>query len=496
MALLPLDIPPGVVRPRTEYAMKGRWYDANHVRWSNGRLQPIGGWERVRNGSTGTPVRGATSWLPSSGERFVAFGSADGLYVHDNNILRDITPDTLEEGRVNSIYGLGWGAGLYGREAYGTARSTTGLVLDACTWSLDNFGDHLMACSTADGRLLRWVPGEVKAEPVPNAPENNVGLLVTNERFLVALGAGGDKRRIAWSDRENPEEWTPTATTEAGDLPLQSPGWIVGGMRHRGQNLIWTQTDVHTLNYVGPPYVYGLEQVGTGCGLIGPLAATGTQDLVVWMSDAGFWVFDGYVRPLPCDVHEYVFSDLNVLQGAKVAAGHNSEFNEIWFFYPSKSSVENDRYVVWNYLENWWTIGRLPRTTWVDRGVWQRPVAFAPDGHIYQHEQGYSDDGAFREVYAQTAALELGNGDRVMAVRQIIPDGCPAVASCVQVRFYLQQTPTGPTREAGPYQFTRADGYADARFTARQAKLRVENTRNSMFNLGVLRLDAVEGGRR
>lgn len=496
---------PGAWRNGTRFEAKGRWYDVNLVRWKDGQLQPIGGWQRVTTTPLSAPARGGLAWRTDANTKWAALGTADGLVVHTVDGQQDITPVGLEPGRITSLFGLGFGAGQYGMEAYGTQRTATGLVLEATTWSLDTFGSFLLAVSTADGRLVKWEAPVSDLDPVTpatfitEAPADNAAVLVTAERHVVLLGAGGDPRRIEWADRETLTVWSPLATNTAGGWDLVTPGKILAGVRFRAENLIFTDSDVHTMNYVGAPYVYGFQKVGQANGLMGPHAVVGLSDRVVWMGVNGFWTYDGAIREIPSDVNAYVFNDINVLQGAKVYAGNNNQFGEVWWFYPSKNSLENNRYVIWNYREGWWSYGQLARTTWLDKDVWPYAIACGADGHVYQHEQGYTDNGATRvgQVYAETGSMQLGNGERFVEVHGLIPDGCPNVPSCTQAYFKLRRTPMDPTViTKGPYTFGSYDGYTPARFSGRQAEMRIEATQDAMFKLGELRAATKEGSGR
>lgn len=501
----PLKPPPGAWRNGTRFEAKGRWYDVNLVRWKDGQLQPIGGWQRSSEVPMSAPARGGLAWRTDANTRWLALGTAYGLHVSTVDDQADITPVGLVPGRVTSLFGLGFGAGPYGEEAYGTERSATGLVLEATVWSLDNFGNFLLALSTADGRISKWEPPATNSGPivpatfVANAPIDNAAVLVTAERHVVALGAGGDPRRIEWSNRETLTEWTPSSTNTAGGWDLATSGKILRGVRFRGENLILTDVDVHSMNYVGAPYVYGFQKIGNANGLVGPNAGVALSDRFVWMGANGFWTYDGAIRELPSEVNNYVFSDINVLQGAKIYAGHNNSFGEVWWFYPSRNSAENDRYVIWNYRENWWSYGQLARTTWIDKEVWPYAMATKPDGHVYQHEQGYTDNGATRvgQVYAETGSVQLGNGERFVEVHGLIPDGCPNVPSCTQAYFKLRRTPMDPTViTKGPYTFGTFDGYTPARFAGRQVEMRIEATQDAMFKLGEMRAATKPGSGR
>jgi len=496
---------PGAWRNGSRYEASGRWFDVNLVRWTNGRLSPVGGWQKF----TTTPIvgapRGLHGWRANNHSRWLAAGSATQLFTHDNTNIKDITPAGFSAGRDNSVFGLGWGAAAYGTAAYGTARTTSGIVLEAATWSFDNFGEVLVACSSGDGRIYEWLPSQYgmtgdagKAKAITNAPVGVAYAFVTEERHIVALGIDGNPRRVSWCSREDRNTWASGPLNSAGNRDVESPGKLISAVKWRGGHLLFTDADVHTMQYVNSPLFYGFEPIGV-TSLVGPKAATGFGGgRVAWMATNGFWHYDGVLRQIPCDVQDYIFDDINILQGAKICAGHNSSFSEVWWFYPSKNSVENDRYVIWNYQDNWWSFGTMARTAWIDKGVWQHAVAGAPTGHLYQHEDGWTDSGVTRvgQVYAESGTIEIGRGERFTEVRQLIPDDCED-ADCVQVSFKLRENPRSePFATAGPYTFTQANGYTDARFAARQVEMKVEATKDADFHLGTLRGDVVAGSGR
>jgi len=395
MALIPLKIPAGFYRTGTELDASGRWRDGSLVRWRDGSLRPIGGWrvnENIASITTNAP-RGMHTWESNNGTRYVAAGSYNELFaVISSGTAYDIAPTDLTAGSEDAAVNIGYGYGFYGAGTYGTPRPDTGNLVAATTWSLDNWGEYLVACSTADGRLLEWQLGTSSdAAVIANAPTSNNGLIVTEERFIFALGAGGNPRKVQWCDREDNTTWTPAATNEAGDIELQTSGQIETAIRTRGQTLIITDVDAHTARYIGPPYVYGFERVGTSCGIISRKAAADVDMGVFWMGNGGFYRFDGnLVSEIPCDVHDYVFDDINTSQKSKTWAFTNGQFGEIWWFYCSSNSTEIDRYVALDYKENHWIIGDLSRTTGASRGVFEYPMLMGQDGAMYDHEVGLS----------------------------------------------------------------------------------------------------------
>ena len=497
---LPIKLPPGISRQGTVYQDKGKWYDGNLIRFFNGAIKPVGGWQRVSSTPINGMARGILAWRDLSEARWAAIGSNTKLYVSSSGSIVDVTPTGFVAGRQDSVYGLGFGAGMYGKQAFGTARSTTGLVNDAATWSFDTWGQNLVGCSTGDGTLWQWIPpasigSATPATAITNAPTQCRSTFVTEERYQIAIGANGDPRAIWWSTQGDNTVWTPAVSNTAGSLNLQTNGIGYTGKRVRGGNLIWTDVDVHFMNYVGSPYIYGIERIGTGCGLIGPNAAISTDTMAVWMSDRGFWIYDGYVKPLACPLQDDIYSNMNVLQGAKVYAGHNGAFGEVWWFYPSAQSVEIDRYVTWNYRENTWNWGALPRTAWVDKGAWTTPLAVGTDGYLYQHESGFGDNGTPRNIYLQSAVIELGNGDKLMQAQKLLSDGGFDHQS-FEVFFDVTNTPTATPVRFGPYVVNNPNGYTDVRFTGRQAQMLIQAIEDTDWRIGDWRLELVEGSRR
>ena len=237
MALVPLDLPPGVYRNGTDLQSQGRWRDSNLVRWHDGTMQPIQGWRTRSDTATADVTRSLKVWIDNSNNRWIAAGTYRKLYVYDDDSAQfDITPANLTAGSPTSIDSTSYGGGSYGDDGYGEPRPETSLGVSATTWSLDTWGDHLVACSDADGKLYEWqLATNTVAAPITNAPVGNTGLLVADERFIFALGSGGNPRKVSWCDRENNTVWSAAATNEAGYLELQTSGRIQCGVRVQNQ---------------------------------------------------------------------------------------------------------------------------------------------------------------------------------------------------------------------------------------------------------------------
>jgi len=495
MSLVKLEIPPGVYRNGTEYQVSGRWYDANLIRWVDGVMKPVGGWRKLTTSALTGKCRALFPWKSNDFKRYLAAGTSSKLYVwNDSGTMYDITPTGFVAGRDSAIYGLGYGALDYGDETYGTARSGGSSVLDAATWTLDTWGQNLIGCAAQDGKIYEWTLNTASAAAaVTNAPTSNRGAFVTAERHLVALGAGGYPRKVQWSDAEDNTVWTPTATNAAGSIELETSGSIMNAAKLRGTNLIFTDVDVHTMTHIGQPFVYSFAQAGSNCGLAAVNAFAAVTSFCVWMTKNEFQIYDGAVRQLPCDVQDYVFSDLNRTQISKVVAGVNSANDEIWWFYPSADSDENDRYVVWNHREKHWSIGTLARTAWCDSTIRSTPTAAGTDNHLFDHELGWTNDGAALTTtrFAESGAVEIGNGDQTVVARQLIPD--EGTQGQTKLKFKTRMTPNGAESEHGPFSMT---DYTDVRFTGRQFALRVEGNADADWRFGTPRLDAVPGSRR
>jgi hypothetical protein len=493
MALIPLKIPAGVFRNGTEYQSAGRYYDSNLVRWFEGTLRPIGGWRKRSTSQMTGSCRGLITWRDNSADRWIAAGTNSKLYaMNEAGTLKDITPTGFTAGSANAVSKLGYGYSTYGSFAYGVARPDLGSVTPAATWSLDTWGEYLVACSDADGKLYEWQLGfstPTLAAAITNAPTSCAAVMTTAERFVFALGASGNPRKVAWCDQENNTVWTPSTTNQAGDFDLQTVGSLKCGKRVRGLNLLFTDVDVHASSYIGAPYVYSFEKVGSGCGVISSQAVAAIDTAAMWMSRSGFWIYDGYVKPLTSDVGDYVFDNINYTQASKIYAVHNSKYGEITWFYPSSSSNENDSYVTYNYREGHWAIGLMVRTAGTDRGVFSNPLMVSSDGYVYEHEVGFNYDGG--SVYAETGPIEVGNGDAVMSVRQVIPD--EQTLGEVVVSFKTRMYPTSDESTFGPYTAAQP---TDVRFSARQVKVRYTGNVLADWRVGITRLEAVASGQR
>ena len=496
MARLALSFPPGVFSDGTDYQGKGRWENSWGVRWYGPALGPVNGY-RIRNGSasalTGSP-RAALTWKDNSGNSWLAVGTHSKLYVTDIlGAVSNITPTvSFTAGRADATGTGGYGSGTYGSSTYGTPRTGSTQIVDATQWTLDTWGEDLLAVSPDDGKLRQWdtsVGTGTVAATVTNSPACKA-VVVTAERFVFALGTS-DPRTVDWCDQENNTVWTPSSTNQAGSFPLQTTGRLMCGTRVKGATLLFTDLDVHVAQYVGGTLVYAFNKVGDSCGAISRQAVAAFGDgLAVWMSPSGFWQWNGAgVIPLRCDVLDYIRRDINLLQASKIVATVNSKDFEVEFRYCSQSSTEIDRCVVWNYKELWWSIGRTARTCGADRGAFQYPVMVSSDGYIYDHEVGwaYGSDTPF----ATSGPIELGNGDQIMHVLGMYPDDLTVgdVSATFSVRRNADSTPA----TKGPYTLTQK---TDLRFSGGIVELTVKAAQPANWRFGIPKLEVRAGESR
>jgi hypothetical protein len=503
MALFPITPPAGIVKNGTDYANKGRWVDGDLVRFENGYLKPIGGWERLRpTALTGAPI-GMYAYNDNDGGQVLAVGTREKVYVLYDGTWTDITPAGFVSDADNDP--LGFGAYTYGSEDYGDARSQSGLPFDSGHFSFDNWGEDLIFCFSGDGKIYKWSPDTAGGTPdtiataVTNAPTGNQSVVVTNERHLVAIGSGGDPRLVAWSNREDRTNWTSKANNTAGDLQVPVGGRALYAIKHQSDVMIFTENGINKMYYAGSPFVYGIAQAGQNCKSVSRRSVVSTGNFLAWMGENAFYVYDGAVREIPCEVHDYVFDNLNIPGKKTCWGGHNSNFNEIWWGFPSGTSQYTpNKYVIWNYAQNVWSIGSLDRGCWIDQGTFNYPIAGDSSGFVYQHESGTLSaspniNGAV--PFCQSGPIEIGSGDRLVQVNQIIPDEEANTLPGVTISFKGKFTPLGAETDFGDFTF-ESDGYTDARFTARQIQMKVTGSTSQDFQVGNIRIDTKARGKR
>lgn len=490
---VPIELPPGVWANGTAYQSKGRWRDANFVRWYEGTIRPIGPWRSKTTDTVTGAARAMITWRDNADLTWGAVGTHSNLFVFDRaGNVDDITPVSFTTGFADASTGGGYGQGNYGAGVYGLATQDDTLIQDATVWSLDTWGEDLVGVSPDDEVIYEWTLNTgTPAAAVANAPPAKA-LVVTEEEFLVALGANSDHRQVAWSDQADDTLWTPDATNQAGSFTLQTQGHIQCGIRVPGAHLVFTTVDVWRGVYQGPPLVYGYQRIGADCGVISRASVTVAGGVAYWMGSDNFWLYNGYVDPVPSEIADKVFGDFNRVQASKVQAFHNSQFGEVWWFYPSAASTELDRAAIYNYREKHWQVVELTRTCMADRGVFNFPLMVDDSGALFEHEVDFmTGDYEDATVFAETAPMEVGNGDRVFFVRQYIPD--ENTLGDVTVTFKARMYPNAAEVIYGPY--SAADP-RPLRFCARQVATVFTGGSVTDWRIGVPRLEGTLGGYR
>ena len=437
----------------------------------------------------------------------------------------------INVGLDTSVTGNGWGAGAWARGSWGSS-ATVDLITDTLRiWTHDNFGEDLLI-NVMNGGIYYWDASAVNALTNPAvalsdlagadlAPTIAKKVLVSDvDRHVIAFGCDPldnigqqDPLLIRFSDQENVTDWRPTTTNTAGDLRLGSGSKIVTAIETRQQILVFTDVSLHAMQYIGPPFTFGINMISENITIRSPIAVAAVEDTVYWMGKNEFYVYSGGVQTLPCSVRDYVFSDFNTVQAEKCFAAVNSSFSEIWWFYPSANSDNNDRYVVYNYLQNIWYYGNLTRTAWVDRGVNETPIAAGRDGYLYNHEVGF-DDGSTTPAsaivsYIESSQFDIGEGDQFSFVRRLIPDltfrnstaETPTANFTLKARnfpggAYLQNNSKAVEKTASVpvEQFTQD---AHVRLRGRSVAIRVDSdVTGTGWRLGSPRIDVRSDGRR
>jgi hypothetical protein len=631
MPLQTLEFQPGIDKEGTDYSAKGGWVDGNLVRFRKGRVEKVGGWQKLGTNFYLGTGRALHSWISLGGVRYLGVGSTFKYYIEEGNTYYDITPirattsagdvtfaatngsstititdtshgavtndfvtfsgavslggnvtaDVLnQEYQISLVTGVntyeitakdtsgatvtanasdsgnggssvvgtyqinvgldtfvkssGWGVGTWGSGGFGSASSISA-VNQLRLWTHDNYGENLIINPRGAG-IYRWVENNgtsVRALELSGISGANlvptVALqVITSEtdRHLVVLGAdpiSGSSRTgvidpmlVAFSDQENELDFEPTATNTAGSLRLSSGSFIVGGIKSRQEILIFTDTSLYSMNFIGPPLTFAINLINEGSGLLSPKSAVNAPNGVFYVSKTGFYFYSGSVKRLPCTVQEYVFEDLDLSQAFKCHMGVNTEFSEIWFFYPSieDGTGEISRYVIYNYEENHWSVGNLVRYAWLDAGIEDLPFATATTSSqqcVFEHETGFDDyEDAMTGVFIESADLDIGSGDSFTFVKQIIPDmkfvtetGIsvnPAMNIVLKGRDYPGQSLTTDSTT----QVTPTSTFGNVRTRARQVAFRFESDDDNAaadqkgykWRLGSTRIEIQPSGRR
>lgn len=471
------------------------------------------------------PIPTVVGGVTVSGTYVVAsVPTANSFTIAANTQATSSTTDSMNGGLAQYVYyitigpqalGVGYGLGGYGEGGYGTGivpSSQTGTPITATDWTLDNWGEIVLACPRGGG-IYYWSPnaGLVNADLADNAPIFNNGIFVAMpEQILVAWGsiASGiqqDPLTVRWSDSLDFTIWAVTSQTQAGSFRIPTGSEIIGGMQATQQALIWTDLDVYSMTYLGPPLVFGFNKISSGCGLIGPHAMAEMRGVVYWMSSGNFFKMGGAgVQQVDCSVWDKVFQNLDTANQRKCVAAPNSAFDEMWFFYPSLSggTGEIDSYVKINTESGAWDYGSMPRTAWIDQSVLGEPIAATPTGIIYQHETSPDADGQPLNAWFETGWFVIAEGQQFPFVDWLFPDmkfgySDGAQTATILMTIYAADYPNGTIRPYGPFTMTQATSFINLRLRGRQIKIRIEsNDIGSFWRLGLPRYRVQQMGRR
>ena len=429
----------------------------------------------------------------------------------------------LNTGIDTVVYGSGWGAGTWSRGTWGSAADNVVVTgTDSLRlWNQDNFGEDLLI-NPRDGSIYYWDSSDGVANNRAVALQDLTGatsvpttckqVMVADERHILAFGCDTeanpgtqDPLALRFSDQESLTDWAATATNTAGELRLSGGSEIVQAVKTRQQIIIFTDTSLYAMQYLGPPFTYGVNSISQNITIIGPKAAVAVDDNVFWMGTSEFYAYGGNVQRMPCSVRDYVFDDLNEQQAEKIFAGLNAENSEIWWFYPSSTSATNDRYVVYNYLEKVWYYGTLDRTAWVDRGIFTRPIAASTDYYLYNHEEGF-DDGSTSpasaiSAYVKSSPIDIQDGENFTFIRRMLPDvgfrDSTAETPNVDITTEIQNSVGGSYSKSTVSNVASSTEQVHLRLRGRQFSVRVESDDLGVaWRLGSLRYDLRPDGRR
>ena len=451
----------------------------------------------------------------------------------------------ISPGTTTVVLPTAWGGGSWGQNPWGggTFNFNESRVR---VWSGGNYGQDLIAAPLY-GNIYLWKVDPLgpstfnravalsPSSPAPYTTDNECPTQVTRvmvsdaSRFVIALGcnnysavSGGsfDPMLVRWSNQEDYTTWLPSATNQAGDYRLSMGSEIVSSMQTRQEILIWTDTALYSMQYIGVPYVWSFNILGDNISIISMNAVATANNLVFWMGIDKFYVYTGRVETLPCTLRQYVFGDINLTQQTQFFAGTNEGYHEVWWFYCSKNSQTIDRYVIFNYLDQAWSYGTMARTAWLDTPFRQTPIATGYDGQFILHEFGTNDGTTAPpspiHAYIQSADFDIGDGDFYGFVTTIIPDitfdGSDAVAPEVTMTVRPRRNPgsaygPAPSNPAvdSLNNYTLQTNYTVQRFTdfvyvrvrGRQMAFKVEsNTLGTQWQLGVPRIAIRPDGRR
>lgn len=418
------------------------------------------------------------------------------------------------------IQGTGYGAGVYnagvsttGARAWNRPAAAGAITFQSSQWTLDNWGEDMLACRR--GGKIFYLDVDASTTPeravvVSAAPSvNNYIRVSPNDRHVVSFGCNEfstgnyNPMLVRWSDQEDYTNWTPSINTTSGEVILTGGTEIRGAIRSRNAMFIWTDNAMYTQQFVGPPFIFNFQQVGTNCGLIAPHAAVDVDGVAYWMGENNFYAFDGRVRNLSCPVRRYLYDSFNEVNKDKVFAGINSEFNEIIWLYCSETSTEPDSYIIFNYKENHWVFGSSFYSTFSDHSIFDNTIATGKVSatalnYVWNNEPKdiYTGNGAILPSYLESAEVDIEDGNRLLFIDRIIPDYTITNNGSVDLTLQFQEYPNGPITTKGPFNIQQTTKKVDLRGRGRQAKIIVSASSDSSWRWGAVRANIQPDGMR
>lgn len=484
MSLIPVSLPPGMYRNGTPYDTKNRWADGNLVRWYNDALRPIGGWER-RADAIGTAIPALTNAANNAARDMLLFtdkiGLAYSIYGHNaglvvvdyNGVVTDVTPAGFTGGDKDIQNLIGYGVGPYGKGPYGTARNPEDAKeTPVSRWTFSMWGENVI-CTYQGGSIYEYVPGATNAVVLSNAPTPVQSAIVTNERIVMSIANGpSEPRFVQWSDRENNTEWAPDTTNYAGSISLDGHGALLGIYKVRDDILILSETDAFVSRFIRAPFIYSFRRVGENCAPLHYKAVVASDRFIMWMGLRNFWMYDGSIRQVPCDVMDFLVSDIDTRNLSKIWSMSVAAYSEVWFFYQANNGTEVDSYVVFNYKLGCWYTGRLRRTCGYDRGVYQSPVMVDENAYLWNHEQRLVIPNG--EMFCRSGPIEINGGESIAHVRHVFPD--TQTKGDVRYTFYSRNMPTADDITFGPYDYNNP--ISTTGLYGRELRMRVDGLSN------------------
>ena len=515
------------------------WLDTGETVKIAGFASALGGIPIAQlNGDRTVTVTGTNSFTFTTTTAATSTTSVSGAGY---TVQTEIAP-----GNAIATGGYGWGVGTWGRDAWGLGTTAAPISLPQRDWWFDNFDNDLAmnirngagywwyrqatsdpASSLAAHAITLQAYATAESKDATYVPTQIMQLLVSQQdRHLLAFGCdfgsvlpnSFDPLLIRWASQDSPGDWVPSATSSAGDLRVSRGSRIVRALPTRQEVLVWTDTHLYTLQFLGTADVFGLQEYADNISIASPRAIASASNVVYWMGQDKFYAYTGRVETLPCTLRNHVFENINFAQSDQIVCGTNEQWNEVWWFYPTADSDYNNAYVVYNHLEQIWYYGTIDRTSWLDTPLRRFPQATntpvsnggatVGSGYLYSHETGVNDDTLPIDAYIQSSPFDIGDGDNFMLIRRIIPDvnfdnstaaNATATLTIIPRNFPGGSSQSDPADSQNVIESTLGT-YTDQVFMRARArqmafKIRSQNL-GVQWQLGAPRLDARQDGSR